>query len=80
MMFEIPMMSAALPELCLLGLACLVLFVDIFLDARTRVVTYGLTQTALVIVFAITWLQFAWSPIITFNGHYIADALLLYQN
>ncbi len=73
-MFEIPMMSAALPEMLLLGLTCLVLFVDIFLDARTRVITYGLTQASLLIVTLVTFLQFAWNPIITFSGHYIADA------
>lgn len=74
MMFEIPQYSAALPEMLLLGLTCFVLFVDIFLTARTRVITYGLSQVALIIVGVVTFMQFSIDPVITFSGNYIADS------
>ncbi len=73
-MFETPQFSAALPEIFLLGLTCTVLFVDIFMTARTRIITYSLTQLSLIVLFVITLMTFAWDPILTFSGNYIADS------
>ena len=38
----------ALPEIFLLGMACLVLLIDLFLTEHSRAVTYLLSQVALV--------------------------------
>lgn len=74
MIVDLPEFSAAMPEMFMLGLTCLVLFVDIFMTARTRVITYGLTQASLIFVFVLTLFHFAWQPVVTFHGNFIADS------
>src|SRR3990167_2851704 len=75
--FSLPLFSAALPEILLLAMTCIVLLVDIFLPARLRIVTYILAQAALVIAFIVALMQYQDypAPIITFSNSYIVDKL-----
>ena len=77
MNFEMPIFSVALPEIFLLCMASLILLVDVFLVERFRVVTYVLTQLAIVIGFILVAMQYREypQPIITFSGHYVLDKL-----
>ncbi len=47
MQYDLTSLQPVLPELFLLGAACLVLVVDLFLSPRTRMVSYGLSLMAL---------------------------------
>jgi len=47
MQYDLTSLQPVLPELFLLGAACLVLLVDLFLSPRTRMVGYGLSLMAL---------------------------------
>lgn len=72
-----PLFSAAMPEIFILCMACVVLVVDVFVPERHRIVTYILTQATLVIAFVLTLPQFKEypQPVITFSGHYVLDKL-----
>ncbi len=48
MQYDLTSLQPVLPELFLLGAACLVLVVDLFLSPRTRMVSYGLSLMALI--------------------------------
>ncbi len=75
MEFEIPKMSAALPEMFVLGMACLILVIDLFLTDKNRIITYLLAQATLVgAAIASLGYQFG-SPEIAFNGSFIRDAM-----
>jgi NADH-quinone oxidoreductase subunit N len=69
--------AAALPEIFLLCMACLILLVDVYVPERRRIVTYFLVQATLVAAFFLTLPQFReyQEPIITFSGGYILDKL-----
>ncbi len=77
MNFEMPIFSVALSEIFLLCATSLILLVDVFLAERFRVVTYLLTQVALVIGFILVLTQYQDypNPIITFSGNYVLDKL-----
>ncbi len=75
MTFEMPDFSLALPELWLLGMACVVLVVDLFDRGREGALAFYLTQATLLIA---AWLALStqWGvDATTFNGTYIADSL-----
>lgn len=64
---------AALPEIVLLGLICVVLLTDLFIDEDRRVVTFWLTIASLG---ATMWALLATAPearTLTFSGSYISD-------
>ena len=73
----LPQFSAALPEIFLLCMACLILMVDVFIKEQYRITTYILVQVALLGAFVISLPQFKEypEPIITFSGHYVVDKL-----
>jgi len=77
MNFIFPQFAAALPEITLLVMACVILLVDVFLKEKHRFITYFLVQLSLVTVFALTLSQFQEYPvaIVTFSGNYIVDKL-----
>ena len=54
MNFEMPNFIPALPEIFVLGMACFILILDLFLSDRSRVVTYLLTQATLVGAFLLS--------------------------
>ncbi|RDI46916.1 NADH-quinone oxidoreductase subunit N [Aquicella lusitana] len=79
MNFSMPQFSAALPEMFILSMACIILLVDVFVAERYRFVTYLLVQLTLIGAFFITLPQYREypEPIITFGGNYIVDKLAI---
>ena len=74
MNFAIPDMAPALPEMFVLGMACLVLLVDLFVSDRGRGATYVLSQATLVGALFLT-LGGTPEPVVTFSGTFVRDAL-----
>lgn len=73
--FETPDLMLALPEIWLLGMACLVLVVDLFSSDRDHTPAYWLTQAALVTTALLT-VNIQWGvDATTFSGTYVADAM-----
>ena len=54
MQYDLTSLQPVLPEIFMLGAACLVLVVDLFLSPRTRNWSYGLTLAALLGAIAVT--------------------------
>jgi NADH-quinone oxidoreductase subunit N len=75
MSFEFPNLLPAIPELFLLGAACLVLVVDVYVSDRYRLITYHLAQASLVITAVLCLLMFPDVPVVTFNGTFISDTM-----
>ena len=65
----------ALPELFLLGMACLVLLIDLFLTEHSRAVTYLLSQVALVGAAILTLGMMDTQAGLAFNGMFIRDGM-----
>jgi NADH-quinone oxidoreductase subunit N len=65
----------AYPELFLLAMVCVVLVADLFVTEERRVVTYALTQAALVGCFLITYVTAAMEPVTTFSGMFVDDLM-----
>lgn len=68
----------ALPELCLLGMACFILLIDAFFPRRQYVTSHFLVQMALIIAFFAALPQFQHfypNPIFAFSGNYVLDDL-----
>ena len=66
---------AAAPEMTLLGLICVVLIADLFIDDDRRVMTFWIAIASLAIVL---WTLVATAPdgrIVVFDGSYVSDAL-----
>jgi len=66
---------SAAPEMTLLGLICVVLIADLFVDDEHRVLTFWMSIVALAIT---AWVLFATAPIgrvVVFDGSYVSDAL-----
>ncbi len=75
MSFIMPDLMPAIPEMFLLGAACLILLVDVFLREDRRIVTYWLTLATLA---GLAWIVAALPgdrTIITFNGTFILDPM-----
>jgi NADH-quinone oxidoreductase subunit N len=79
MNFVMPIFSAALPDIFLLGAAAAILLVDVWLPENKRNVTYVLAQAALVITFLFALSQYKNypHPVVTFSGNYIVDRLAI---
>lgn len=75
--FSLPPFAAAMPEIMLLSMTCVILMIDVFMAERHRTLTYFLVQLSLIITFIVTLPQFRDypQPIITFSGHYVVDKL-----
>lgn len=75
MPFVPPNLTPAIPEMFVLGMACLILVVDVFLSDRHRAATYWLS---LVTVICAAWLTLtvAWTaPLFTFGDMFVNDLL-----
>jgi len=72
-------LSAALPEIFLLCMACFILLVDVFVKESHRILTYLLIQLTLVGAFLMTLPQFVNypAPTVTLGGQYIVDKLAI---
>lgn len=68
---------AALPEIVIVCMACVIILVDAFQPKRQRSLTYFLTQVTLILAFFCAFPQFGDypAPVITFSGHYVLDDL-----
>lgn len=79
MEFSLPQFSTAMPEMFLLGMACLVLVVDVFVPSRFRFLTYVLVQASIIGAFVLAAMQFKddTSVIISFSGNYVVDKLAI---
>lgn len=75
MNFETPHILAALPEITLLGLTCLILVVDLFIEQQNRVITYLLSQTSLLVVFILTLMSFSSESQLAFSNTFVRDAM-----
>lgn len=68
-------LTAAAPEATLLGLICVVLIADLFVEDQNRAVTFWLSIAALAIT---GWVTFATAPTgseLMFDGSYVSDGL-----
>ncbi len=75
MNFEMPNFVPAMPEIFVLGMACLILILDLFLSERSRVVTYLLTQATLVGAFILSLSLFSEVRELTFSDSFVLDPM-----
>jgi len=75
MSFEIPNMTPAIPEVFLLGMACTILIVDLFLTDRSRIVTYLLSQLALLGTMFLTLNSMSTETVLTFSNTFVRDPM-----
>lgn len=77
-MIGAPDLTLLIPEIFLLGLACIALLADLFLTERTRFVTYALVQAGLIGAFYLTWMLLGTGGGALFAGTLKVDDLALY--
>ncbi len=77
MSVQITYFAPALAEIFVLGMACLIILVHLFVPERAQIVTYILVQLTLVVAAAITLNQYGQSPVTTFNGTFVLDKLAI---
>lgn len=75
MEFTYPNFYAALPEIFVFAMACIILLVDVYLSEQNRVVTYLMTQATLVGAAVLTLTLHSGHPELTFHGMFISDAM-----
>ena len=75
MPFTSPDFLPAAPEIFLLTMACLTLVVDVYVTERYRLLTYQLTQAALVGTAVLVLMLFPHSPQFSFSGMFVNDAM-----
>jgi NADH-quinone oxidoreductase subunit N len=68
-------LAPAVPELFLLGMACAILIADLFVTDARRVISYALTQAALLGCFFITYLTATLEPVTTFSDMFVDDIM-----
>ena len=64
-----------IPEIFILGMACVILVVDAFLRDEQRTISYALTQLSLVTAAYLTWHLHTGESIAGFSGTFVADAM-----
>jgi NADH-quinone oxidoreductase subunit N len=75
MSFIAPDFAPAIPEMFVLGMACAVLVVDLYLRDHNRAVTYWLAQLTLLGAALLTVLLHDPEPVVSFHGSYIKDMM-----
>lgn len=73
MMFEVTNMAYALPEMFMLGMACVILLVVAFLGKNAAGSAYALSQITLAVTMALIYLSMGEVGGQTFDGTYIKD-------
>ena len=73
MIFAMPNLTPALPEIFVLIMASLILLVDLFLSGKNRFVSYALTQFTLLGAAWITVSTSGQDVVHTFNGMFVDD-------
>ena len=66
---------AAAPEMTLLGLICVVMIADLFVDDEDRALTFWLTMGSLVVTAIVLYLTAGTDRQIVFYGAYVSDPL-----
>jgi NADH-quinone oxidoreductase subunit N len=66
---------SAAPEMTLLGLICVVLIADLFVDNEHRVMTYWMSMATLALTAWSIFATAAIDPVILFDGSYVSDPL-----
>lgn len=66
---------AAAPEMTLLGLICVVLIADLFIEDEQRNVTFWLSMVALAITAAVVFVTMPAGRAVIFDGSYVSDGL-----
>jgi NADH-quinone oxidoreductase subunit N len=78
---DLPIMLPAYPEIFLLAAGCAILVVDLFLEDRSRWVSYALSLAALLGCAGLTLIVAAaaavrgGAPLVTFNGMFVSDMM-----
>jgi NADH-quinone oxidoreductase subunit N len=67
--------AVAAPEMTLLGLICVVLIADLFVDQERRVVTYWLSLASLALTLWVLLITAPDGRVETFSGSYVSDSL-----
>ncbi len=75
MNFEMPNFLLALPEIFVLGMACVLLLIDLFLKDQDRYLSYLLSLLTLVLAAVLTLHGYSDERLTTFNGAYVADGM-----
>ena len=75
MTLEMLNIQAAWPEIFLLGMACIVLIVDVYLDQQKRYFTYLLSQATLLIAALLTTASVCVERMTAFNGMFVHDPM-----
>ena len=73
--FVLPEMLPAVAEIFLLGMACIVLVVDVYLPERFRRLTYQLSQASLAGAALLVLATFPEARVTTFEGGFVADPM-----
>ncbi|MCC6302613.1 MAG: NADH-quinone oxidoreductase subunit NuoN [Gammaproteobacteria bacterium] len=71
--FISPNLAPALPEIFLLGMICVVVVADLFVDDQNRIITYLLAQASLLGTAVLTVALHSPAPAVTFSGMFISD-------
>lgn len=74
MSFQTPDLAPAAPEMFLLGMACVVLLVDVFLSQQKRYITYWLAQFSLLGAAYLSWPGEA-AQLVSFSGTLVRDSM-----
>ncbi|MFO7592675.1 MAG: NADH-quinone oxidoreductase subunit NuoN [Pseudomonadota bacterium] len=75
MNFDMPNFLPAMPEMFVLGMTTLILILDLFLNERTRVVSYLLAQATLVGAFILSLSLYNGSVELTFSDTFVLDPM-----
>jgi NADH-quinone oxidoreductase subunit N len=75
MINQMPDFAAAVPEIFVLTMACVILVVDLFLHERNRVVSYLLAQLTLLGAVLITFVYPVHGTVTTFGGTFVRDTM-----
>ena len=67
--------SLMIPEMVVLGMACLILVVDAFLREEQKIISYILTQLTLIAAAWLTWSLHTGATAVGFSGTFVADPM-----
>jgi NADH-quinone oxidoreductase subunit N len=73
--FVIPQFMPAAPEMFVLGAACLILALDVYLPERYQPFTYTLSQAALIVAAISCIVLYPAAPQVTFYGTFVSDSM-----
>lgn len=75
MTFELSDLLTLLPETVLLGITCAILIADLFIPQRSRMVTYLMVQTALLVTLLLILTSFAGERQVILSGTFVRDTV-----